>query len=54
MALLKAYKELGSKDTLIDMGASLDGLAGLESRDFNRREQLSWSNSTFFGPLQSI
>ena len=47
LALLLAYDALGAKDTLIDLGASLDGLAGLESRDFNRRQQLSWSNAPF-------
>ena len=32
LAILKAFKDVGQKDSLIDTGASLDGFAGVESR----------------------
>ncbi|CAE7632628.1 Ankrd28 [Symbiodinium pilosum] len=37
LAILKAFKHLGHKDSFIDTGASLDGFAGEESRSFNQR-----------------
>ncbi|CAJ1388216.1 unnamed protein product [Effrenium voratum] len=40
LAVLRAFKELGQKDSFIDTGASLDGFAGVASRDFNDKARL--------------
>lgn len=37
LAIYLAWKELGHKDTFVDVGASLDGLAGQVSRSFNSK-----------------
>lgn len=34
--IYRLHKTIGSKDSLIDVGASLDGFAGVGSRDYNR------------------
>ena len=50
LAILKAFKELGHKDSFIDTGASLDGFAGKESRSFNHRDRLCKLLPQFMAP----
>jgi len=40
LAMYRSWKVLGHKDTFIDTGASLDGFAGVESRDSNDKEKM--------------
>lgn len=50
LAILKAFKDLGQKDSFIDTGASLDGFAGEESRSFNQRGRLCKILPQFMAP----
>lgn len=50
LAILKAFKDLGQKDSFIDTGASLDGFAGEESRSFNHRGRLCKLLPQFMAP----
>ena len=50
LAILKAFKDLGQKDSFIDTGASLDGFAGEESRSFNQRGRLCKLLPQFMAP----
>ena len=50
LAILKAFKHLGHKDSFIDTGASLDGFAGEESRSFNQRGRLCKLLPQFMAP----
>eukprot|EP00440_Ansanella_granifera_P055655 gb/GFBE01060323.1/.p1 GENE.gb/GFBE01060323.1/~~gb/GFBE01060323.1/.p1 ORF type:complete len:416 (+),score=76.76 gb/GFBE01060323.1/:1-1248(+) len=50
LAMYRAWKELGKKDTFIDTGASLDGFAGVESREFNNKTRLCRILPQFMAP----